>query len=203
MGYKLVSNVPTVNSKDMTTSSHTSTFDARQLSFGLDDFLLKHSIQAIGSILGQGENCLDLVFTRTSEDITFFARGRPLYISYTNLIEQRKCSMWKGDFEGKKRHLHLQNWDIMLVGDIDTRWLTFKTVLLDLVEKFCPLARSKRPLAMSRLLNGSTETNEEEKVQAVFTRESSLPEAVLQSHFENAKIKKVRIACNNEKIKIP
>ncbi len=110
--------------------------------------------------------------------------------------------MWKGDFEGMKCRLHLQNWDKKLVGDIDTRWLNFKTVLLDLVEKFCPLARSKRPLAMSWLLNGSTETNEEEKVHAVFTRESSLIEAVLQSHFENAKIKKVRTACNNEKIKI-
>ncbi len=46
-----------------------------------------------------------------------------------------------------KHHLHLQNWDMMLVGDIGTKWLGFKTVLLDLVEKFCPLARSKRPLA--------------------------------------------------------
>ncbi len=35
----------------------------------------------------------------------------------------------------------------MLFGDIETKWLGFKTVLLDLVEKFCPLARSKRPLA--------------------------------------------------------
>ncbi len=35
----------------------------------------------------------------------------------------------------------------MLVGDIKTKWLRFKAVLLDLVEKFCSLARSKRPLA--------------------------------------------------------
>ncbi len=36
---------------------------------------------------------------------------------------------------------------MMLVGDIETKWLGFKMVLLDLVEKFCPLARSKRPAA--------------------------------------------------------
>ncbi len=35
----------------------------------------------------------------------------------------------------------------MLVGEIETKWLSFKAVLLDLVEAFCPLARSKRPLA--------------------------------------------------------
>ncbi len=99
-------------------------------------------MQATRSVLGQGENCLDLVFTRASEDIISFDRGPPLYISYINLNEKRKCSTWKGDFEGMKCRLHLQNWDKMLVGDIDTRWLTFKTVLLDLVEKFCPLARS-------------------------------------------------------------
>ncbi len=55
--------------------------------------------------------------------------------------------MWKGDFEGMRRHLHLQDWDLMLVGDIETKWLRFKAVLLDLVENFYPLARSKRPLA--------------------------------------------------------
>ncbi len=53
--------------------------------------------------------------------------------------------MWKGDFEGMKHHL--QNWDTMLVGDSETKWLGFKTVLLDLFETSCPLARPKCPLA--------------------------------------------------------
>ncbi len=53
----------------------------------------------------------------------------------------------KGDFEGMKRYLHLQDGGLMLVGDIETKWLRFKAVLLDLVENFSPLARSKRPLA--------------------------------------------------------
>ncbi len=43
--------------------------------------------------------------------------------------------------------IHLRNWDTMLVGDIETKWLGFKTILLDLVEKSCTLAQSKRPLA--------------------------------------------------------
>ncbi len=55
--------------------------------------------------------------------------------------------MWKTDFKGMKHHLHLQNWDAMLVGDIETKWLGFKMALLYLVEKFCPLNRSKRRLA--------------------------------------------------------
>ncbi len=63
---------------------------------------------------------------------------------YVSLVQNATC---KGNFEGMKHHLHLQTWDMMIVGDIETKVLGFKTVLLDLVEKFCPLARSKRPLA--------------------------------------------------------
>ncbi len=33
-------------------------------------------------------------------------------------------------------------WDTMLDGNIEKRWLRFKTVLLDLVEKYWPLART-------------------------------------------------------------
>ncbi len=67
--------------------------------------------------------------------------------SCPNPSENRKHNLWKGDFEGMKHHLHLQNWDTMPVGEIETKWLGFKTALLDLVEKLCPLAQSKRPLA--------------------------------------------------------
>ncbi len=57
------------NDFDMTTSSHESSFDARLLSFCLDNFLVHHSILATRSVSGQRENCLDLVFTKLSEDI--------------------------------------------------------------------------------------------------------------------------------------
>ncbi len=40
----------------------------------------------------------------------------------------------------------------MLFGDIETKWLGFQTVLLDLFKIFCPRARSKRPLAKPWLL---------------------------------------------------
>ncbi len=64
-----------------------------------------------------------------------------------NPTENRKRNLWKGDFEGMRRHLHFQDWDLIQVGGIETKWLRFKAVLLDLVENFSPLARSKRPLA--------------------------------------------------------
>ncbi len=35
----------------------------------------------------------------------------------------------------------------MLIGDIETKWLGFKKVLLDLVVNLLPLARPKRSLA--------------------------------------------------------
>ncbi len=151
---------PNVSWKDITTSSQKSTFDVRLLSFCLDNFLAQYSILATRSVLGSGENCLDLVFTKISEDILYFDRGPPfgnsdhlsLYFdnvcfSCPNPSENRKRNLWIGDFEGMKHHLYLQNWDTMLVGDIETKWLGFKTVLLDLVVKFCPLARTKRPVA--------------------------------------------------------
>ncbi len=37
-----------------------------------------------------------------------------------------------------KCYFHLQHWDTMLVGDIETTWLKFKTVLLEFVENFHP-----------------------------------------------------------------
>ncbi len=89
-----------------------------------------------------------------------FDRERPLgnsdqlslYFDYVcfscpNQSVNRKRNLWKGNFEGMRHHLHIQNWDMMLVGYIETKWLGFKTVLLDLIEKFCPLARPKPPLA--------------------------------------------------------
>ncbi len=77
---------------------------------------------------------------------TIFDRGPPLgnndhlslFFDYAcfscpSPSEQGKRNMWEGDFEGMKRHLHLQNSNTMLVGDIETKWLT-KTALLGLVE---------------------------------------------------------------------
>ncbi len=108
-------NAPNVNWKDMTTSSHESTFDAWFLSFCLDNFLVQHSILAI---LGQRENCPDLVFTKLPEDILSFNRGPQLgntdhlslcfdYVCFTcpNPNENRKRNLWKGDFEGMIHHL--------------------------------------------------------------------------------------------------
>ncbi len=142
----------------MTTPSHESSFDARLLSFCLDNFLVQHSILATRSVLGQRENCLDLVFTELSEDVLSFDREPPLgdsdhvslYIDYVcfscpNPSGNRKRNLWKGNFEGMRHHLHLQDWDKMLVGDIETKWLGFKTVLLDLVENYALLLGQSVP----------------------------------------------------------
>ncbi len=140
----------------MTTSCHDATFDARILSLCLDNFLGQHSVRATRSVPGQWETCLDRVFKKTAEDISSFDRGQPLgksdhlpicfdYVCFSCAIPsyKRQLNKWKGDFEGMRRHLHLQDRDLMLVGDIETKWLRLKAVLLDLVENFCPLARSK------------------------------------------------------------
>ncbi len=99
---------------------------------------------------------LDLVFTKLSGDKLSFDRGPPLgnrdhlslcydyvCLSWLNWSDNRNRNLRKGDFEGMKQNLHLQNWDTMLFGDIETKWLGFKTVLLDILEKCCPLARSR------------------------------------------------------------
>ncbi len=132
----------------MTTPCHHATFDARILSFWLDNFLVQHS-RATRSDLGQRDTCLDFVFTKTSEDVLSFDRGHLLicFDFCTNPTYKRQRNVWKGDFEGMRRHLHLQDWDLTLVGDVETKWLRFKAILLDLIEQFCPLSRSKRPLA--------------------------------------------------------
>ncbi len=55
--------------------------------------------------------------------------------------------MWKDDFEGMKRHLNLQKWGTMLLGNVGIKWLVFRTVFLELVERFCPLVWPKRRIA--------------------------------------------------------
>ncbi len=62
----------------MTTYCHDATFDERILSPCLDNFIVQHSVRATRSVPGQRETCLDLVFTKTSEDILSFDRGQPL-----------------------------------------------------------------------------------------------------------------------------
>ncbi len=144
----------------MTTSCHDAAFDARTLSLCLDNFLVQHSVRTTRPVPGQRETWLDLVFTKTFEHILSFDRGQPfensdhllIYfdnVSFlcTNPCYTRQRNIWKGDFEGMRHQLHLQDWDLMLVGDIETKWLRFKAIVLDFVENFCPLARSKRPLA--------------------------------------------------------
>ncbi len=94
------------------------------------------SILATRSVLGQRESCLDLVFTKLSEDSFSFDREPPLgnsdhlslYFDYVcfscpNPSVNRKRNLWKGNFERTRHHLHLQNWDMMLVGDVETKWL--------------------------------------------------------------------------------
>ncbi len=141
-----------------TTSCHDATFNARILSLCFDNFLVQHSVRAICSVPGQRETCLDLVFTKISEDILSFDRGQPLgnsdhlsfcfdYVFFlcTHPSYKRQRNIWKGDFEGMRRQLHLQDWDLMLVGDIETKWLRFKAILLDLVENLCILLDQNVP----------------------------------------------------------
>ncbi len=104
------------------TSCHDATFDARILSLCLDNFLVQHSVRATRSVPGQGETCLDLVFTKTSEDILSFDRGQPLgngdhlsicfdYVCFscTNPSYKRQRNIWKGDFEGMGLDASLQH----------------------------------------------------------------------------------------------
>ncbi len=85
-----------------------------------------------GGTTGKQRSFMDLVWLR---------------FSYTNPSYKRQRSIWKGYFEGMRRHLLLQDWDLMVIDDIETKWMLFKAVLQDPVENFCPLARLKRPLA--------------------------------------------------------
>ncbi len=108
----------TVIWNDMTTSCHDSAFGVRILSVCLGKFLVQHSVQAMRSAPVQRENYFDLVLIKTSVDILFFTESHYCVMAQcfdnvcfccTNPSERRKCNRWKGDFEGMKRHLHLQN----------------------------------------------------------------------------------------------
>ncbi len=70
-------NEGSVNLNDMTTSCHGASFDAKILSLCLDNCLVQHSAQATRSVPGKG-TCLDLEFTKTSEDMLCLDRGPPL-----------------------------------------------------------------------------------------------------------------------------
>ncbi len=52
---------------------------------------------------------------------TIYPYALIMCFSCPNPTEDRKRNCWKGDFEGMRRNLQLQDWNLLLVGDTETK----------------------------------------------------------------------------------
>nr|VZI24085.1 unnamed protein product [Spirometra erinaceieuropaei] len=101
-------------------------------------------------------NCLDLVFTQSSDNIDLVNCLPPLGQSdhvvltweYTvfSLPAQpldSRPNIWCGDFEQMRRDLSPIDWASTLSGDVEEVWCQFKELVHNLISNHCPIMRRR------------------------------------------------------------
>ncbi|BHF74599.1 hypothetical protein SprV_0501768500 [Sparganum proliferum] len=127
---------------------------------------------------GQQMNCLDLVFSKSSDNVDVVNCLPPLGQSdhvvlmweYTlfSLPAQpldSKPNIWRGDFEQMKKDLSPIDWTSTLSGDVEEVWCQFKELVHSLISNHCPIMR-RRLTNRSRWLTASLnkEVNKKRKL---------------------------------------
>ncbi|BHF84567.1 hypothetical protein SprV_0902771800 [Sparganum proliferum] len=105
---------------------------------------------------GQQMNCLDLVFTKSSDNIDVVNCLPPLGQSdhvvlmweYTlfSLPTQpldSQPNIWRGDFEQMRKDLSPIDWASALSGDVEEDWCQFKELVHNLISNHCPIMRRR------------------------------------------------------------
>jgi hypothetical protein len=136
---------------------HEAGFDRKLVDFTQDNFLVQNVHEPTRFRDGQQPNCLDLVFTRDDDSISEVKLFPPLGSSDHNILNweyqltdipedvvEYKRSVWKADINAMREHLHSTDWESTMVGPVEDSWSYFKSVILHLVETYCPLIPMKK-----------------------------------------------------------
>ncbi|BHF63952.1 hypothetical protein SprV_0200694800 [Sparganum proliferum] len=149
-------NAPHINCSSASADCSEAAFD-QQLLRTSDNLLLTQRVMFPTRVReGQQMNCLDLVFTKSSDNIDVVNCLPPLGQSdhvvlmweYTLFplpaqpLDSRP-NIWRGDFEQMRKDLSPIDWASTLSGDVEEDWCQFKELVHNLTSNHCAITRRR------------------------------------------------------------
>ncbi|BHF82745.1 hypothetical protein SprV_0802588400 [Sparganum proliferum] len=149
-------NAPHINWSSASADCSEAAFDQQLLRTSDNLLLTQHVMFPTRVREGQQMNCLDLVFTKSSDNIDVVNCLPPLGQSdhvvlmweYTlfSLPAQpldSRPNIWRGDFEQMRKDLSPIDWESTLSGDVEEDWCQFKELVQNLISNHCPIMRKR------------------------------------------------------------
>ncbi|BHF74031.1 hypothetical protein SprV_0401711500 [Sparganum proliferum] len=149
-------NAPHINWSSASADCSEAAFDQQLLRTSDNLLLTQHVMFPTRVREGQQMNCLDLVFTKSSDNIDVVNCLPPLGQSdhvvlmweYTlfSLPAQpldSRPNIWRGDFEQMRKDLSPIDWASILSGDVEEDWCQFKELAHNLISNHCPIMRRR------------------------------------------------------------
>ncbi|BHF68838.1 hypothetical protein SprV_0301187900 [Sparganum proliferum] len=149
-------NAPHINWSSASADCSEAAFDQQLLRTSDNLLLTQHVMFPTRVREGQQMNCLDLMFTKSSDNIDVVNCLPPLGQSdhvvlmweYTlfSLPAQpldSRPSIWRGDFEQMRKDLSPIDWESTLSGDVEEDWCQFKELVHNLISNHCPIMRRR------------------------------------------------------------
>nr|VZI44070.1 unnamed protein product [Spirometra erinaceieuropaei] len=149
-------NAPHIDWSPASADCSETTFDQQLLRTSDNLLLTQHVMFPTRVREGQQMNYLDLVFTKSSDNINVVNCLPPLSQSdhvvlmweYTlfSLPAQpldSRPNIWRGDFGQMKKDLSPIEWASTLSGDVEEAWCHFKELVHNLVSNHCPIMRRR------------------------------------------------------------
>ncbi|BHF80162.1 hypothetical protein SprV_0702328600 [Sparganum proliferum] len=149
-------NAPHINWSSASADCSDAAFDQQLLRTSDNLLLTQHVMFPTRVREGQQMNCLDLVFTKSSDNIDVVNCLPPLGQSdhvvlmweYTLFylpsqpLDSRP-NIWRGDFEQMRKDLSPIDWESTLSGDVEEDWCRFKELVHNLISNHCPIMRRR------------------------------------------------------------
>ncbi|BHF57396.1 hypothetical protein SprV_0100033700 [Sparganum proliferum] len=149
-------NAPHINWSSASADCSEAAFDQQLLRTSDNLLLTQHVMFPTRVREGQQMNCLDLVFTKSSDNIDDVNCLPPLGQSdhvvhmweYTlfSLPAQpldSRPNIWRRDFEQMRKDLSPIDWASTLSGDVEEDWCQFKELVHNLISNHCPIMRRR------------------------------------------------------------
>nr|VZH99524.1 unnamed protein product [Spirometra erinaceieuropaei] len=149
-------NAPHIDWSSASADCSEAAFDQQLLRTSDNLLLTQHVMFPTRVREGQQMNCLDLVFTKSSDNIDVVNCLPPLgqsdhvvlmweYTLFslpTQPLDSRP-NIWRGDFEKMKKDLSPIDWASTLSGDVEEAWCQFKELVHNLISNHCPIMRKR------------------------------------------------------------
>nr|VZI00941.1 unnamed protein product [Spirometra erinaceieuropaei] len=162
-------------------------FDRRLLNSVQRSQLTQHVLSPTRLREGQLANCLDLVLTKAPESVDVVNCLPPLGKS-DNVVLQWEYSLfsvpdqsivvrrniWRGDFNQMRLDMRRRDWKAAFTGCVLKDWLELKTILNELITRYCPMS-NKKITSRPRWLKGSlkVEVNRKQKLWKAYLRDKT------------------------------